>query len=77
MSFEEHSELPPHLLALAQLTHWHARSAQQPLEVRFQVEGKQLENLSYGITGQAQLQAPLPFQAAASQAVKQLVEAEW
>lgn len=75
MSFEEHSELPPHLLALAQLTHWHARSAQQPLEVRFQVEGKQLENLSYGITGQAQLQAPLPFQAAATQAVKQLVEA--
>ncbi|WP_237198271.1 hypothetical protein [Rothia nasimurium] len=51
MSFDSHSELPPHLLALAHLTQWHSEAHQQPLEVRFTVHNTSLDSITCAVTG--------------------------
>ena len=75
MSFDPHSELPPHLLALSHLTQWYSNSHQQPLDFRFTVHGTTVEAPVATITGALGTSAPTDFAQAATVAAFELAQA--
>lgn len=75
MSFDSHSELPPHLLALSHLTQWYSDSHQQPLDFRFTVHGTTVEAPVATITGALGTRAPADFAQAATVAAFELAQA--
>ena len=75
MSFDSHSELPPHLLALSHLTQWYSNSHQQPLDFRFTVHGTTVEAPVATITGTLGTSAPADFAQAATVAAFELAQA--
>ncbi|WP_237191811.1 hypothetical protein [Rothia nasimurium] len=75
MSFDSHSELPSHLLALAHLTQWHSETHQQPLDLRFTVHGTTVETVTTAITGNLGTAAPADFTHSATVAVYELATA--
>ncbi|WP_237196061.1 hypothetical protein [Rothia nasimurium] len=72
MSFDSHSELPPHLLALAHLTQWHSEAHQQPLEVRFTVHNTTLDSVACAITGSLGAPPPADYARSATVAIYEL-----
>ncbi|WP_237205159.1 hypothetical protein [Rothia nasimurium] len=72
MSFDSHSELPPHLLALAHLTQWHSEAHQQPLEIRFTVHNTTLDSVACAITGSLGAPPPADYARSATVAIYEL-----
>lgn len=75
MSFDSHSELPPHLLALAHLTQWHSEAHQQPLEVRFTVHNTSLDSITCAITGSLDALPPADYARSATVAAYEVARA--
>ncbi|MGV3246845.1 hypothetical protein [Rothia sp. 11254D007CT] len=75
MSFDSHSELPPHLLALAHLTQWHSEAHQQPLEVRFTVHNTELDSVTYAVTGSLGTAPPADYARSATVAIYEMARA--
>lgn len=75
MSFDSHSELPPHLLALAHLTQWHSEAHHQPLEVRFTVHNTELDSVNCAVTGSLGTPPPVDYARSATVAVYEMTRA--
>lgn len=76
MSFDSHSELHPHLLALTQMTQWHADAHQLPLELRFAVHGGTVDTVRTSVTGDATTPAPADYAQTVTVAVLDLARSE-
>lgn len=74
MSFDSRSELPPHLLALANLTQWHANASSHPLDVRFRVTHATVETISTAVTGAFGTQPPADYTRAITVAAYELAQ---
>lgn len=76
MSFDSHSELHPYLLALTQMTQWHADEHQLPLELRFTVHGGTVDTVHTALTGAAGKSAPTDYTQAVTVAVLDVAQSQ-
>lgn len=76
MSFDSHSELQPHLLALAQMNQWHTDKHQMPLELRYTVQEGTVTAVQTAITGDSNTPAPADYSQMVTVAVFDLAQSQ-
>ncbi|MFW0181391.1 hypothetical protein [Rothia sp. P5766] len=76
MSFDSHSELPSHLLALAQMTQWYTDAHQLPLELRLRVHEGAVDTVRTSVTGGADRPVPTDYAQAVTVAALDIARSE-